>query len=290
MNGRGFSLIEVVVVVAIFAILGAVAGIFLRPAIDAFAAVQRRAELSDVADGALRRMTREIRLALPNSVRTAACGAGTCLELLLTRSGGRYRAANDDDSPVVTTEDPLQFTLADARFDTLGPMAGASSAQNIVPNADSVAVHNLGIPGADAYNGDNTSPIRSHASPSGSGIPGEDRITIDPKQFPLESPGGRFQVISGPLTFECVPGAVDAAGNGTGALRRWSSYAIQAAQPLAAPGGSVNALLASYVSACEIQYSSVALQSRGLVGIRLELTRGGETAVLYYEAHVSNVP
>jgi MSHA biogenesis protein MshO len=290
MKRRGFTLIELIVVVVLLAIVGAVAGLFIRPAIDAYISTQRRAELSDLADTALRRLGRDLRLALPNSVRTTACGAGTCLELLLTRTGGRYRAANDDNSPAATTEDALTFTAPDTQFDTLGSMVAATPSQAIVPNADRVVVHNLGIAGANAYAGDNTSLISSVTSPSGSGIPNEDRIVIAAKQFPLESPGHRFQVISGPVTFECVPGPADASGNGTGFLRRWSGYAIAAAQPTAAPGGAVNVVLAEFVTGCELQYDTLALQARGLVSIRLALSRGGETGVLHYEAHVSNVP
>jgi MSHA biogenesis protein MshO len=289
-RAAGFTLIELIVTVALLAILGAVAAVFIRPAIEAFISVQRRAELSDVADTAMRRLSRDVRLGLPNSPRTIACGAGTCLEILLTRNGGRYRSGNDDDSPAATTEDFLDFSAADNRFDTLGALVASSPSQAIVANADRVVVHNLGIPGADAYNGDNTSLITAFASPSGSGIAGEDRITIVPKLFPVESPGRRFQVISGPVTFECVPGGLDAEGNATGSLRRWAGYPIQAAQPTAAPVGAVNVVLAGYVSGCEFQYATLALLARGLVSVRLQLTRGGETGVLYHEIHVDNTP
>ena len=161
--------------------------------------------------------------------------------------------------------------------------------QTIVVNSDRVAVHNLGISGADAYNGDNTSLITGVASSSGSGIANEARLTISSKRFPLESPSNRFYVIDGPVSFECLPGALDSEGNGTGTLRRWSGYAIQPGQPIASPGG-VNALLASFVTACELNYAVLALQGRGLVGMRIELTRGGERVTLYHEVHVSNVP
>ena len=286
---RGFTLVEVIVTILLLAILGAVAGYFIRPAIEAFVAIQRRAELSDAADTALRRLARDVRLALPNSVRTTGCGAGTCLELLLTRTGGRYRVANDDDIPAATSENALDFAATDTQFDTIGPLSTLAG-QTIVTGSDRVAVHNLGITGADAYNGDNTSLITGFVSPSGSGIAGEDRLTITAKRFPLESPSNRFYVIAGPVSFECLPGALDSGGNGTGTLRRWSGYAIQPGQPTAAPGGSVNVLLANFVTACELDYAVLALQGRGLVGMRIELTRGGERVTLYHEVHVSNVP
>jgi MSHA biogenesis protein MshO len=82
----------------------------------------------------------------------------------------------------------------------------------------------------------------------------------------------------------------DAAGDGTGTLRRWSGYALQAVQPTAAPVGAIHAVLAANVSGCELDYTALPLVSRGLVGVRLAITRGGETVTLYYEAHINNVP
>ena len=66
-----------------------------------------RASLVDAADLALQRMSREVRLALPNSVRirsgtstgleTCAAGGGTvcAVEILRTADGGQYRSDFD---------------------------------------------------------------------------------------------------------------------------------------------------------------------------------------------------
>ena len=48
-----------------------------------------RAALVSVADSALQRITRGIRLALPNSIRIS--GSSGALEFLRIRTGGRYR-------------------------------------------------------------------------------------------------------------------------------------------------------------------------------------------------------
>src|SRR5262245_5020575 len=89
---RGVTLIELVVVIALVGILGALIVTFVQP-IRSYIDVGRRAALADAADGALRRIGRDVRLALPNSVRVDA--SGQFVELLLVRTGGRYRVGED---------------------------------------------------------------------------------------------------------------------------------------------------------------------------------------------------
>jgi MSHA biogenesis protein MshO len=203
-------------------------------------------------------------------------GSRQFVEFLLTKNGGRYRALSD---PADATKNVLDFSAADDAFDTLGLLPGGGDQQVLA--GDFVAIHNLGIPGADAYNlgaaNPNIAPISNFAATAG----GDHRISFNPpRQFPLESPGRRFFVVAGPVTYACVGGE----------LRRWSGYAIQAAQPTALPVGATQ-LLAEGVTACEFTYSSdIAQLTRGLVTIRLAITRNNETVVLYQQAHVNNVP
>ena len=91
----GFSLLEMVVVIAITGIIGAMVAVFMARPVQSYTDSVQRAEYSDIADTALRRIIRDLRLALPNSVRVAEVPAGSgifYLEFLLTSGGGRYRA------------------------------------------------------------------------------------------------------------------------------------------------------------------------------------------------------
>jgi MSHA biogenesis protein MshO len=277
----GFTLVELIVAMSVLAILAAMGAVFIRPIIIAYTGQQTRAELSDVAETAMRRMSRDVQLALANSVRITTPG-NTYLEILLTRTGGRYRS---EMGPGVG-EDPLTFAAPDNRFDTLGRLSVLPQ-QIVVAGTDQVVVHNLGAGVNDAYAGNNISPITAFAADGGP-AGNADRITITPFRFPLESPGRRFSVVSGPVTYECT-GVGVAGGNGTGELRRHDGYAINPAAPVAPP--TVNpAVLARYVSGCTISYALVALQARGVVAIQLTLTRAGENVSLYQEVHVNNVP
>ena len=90
---HGFTLVELVMVIAIMGVIGAVVAVFMRSPIDAYFDSARRAALTDVADTAVRRMARDVRKALPNSLRLPSSGSpGSCIEFIPTKTGGRYRA------------------------------------------------------------------------------------------------------------------------------------------------------------------------------------------------------
>lgn len=267
-------------VIVITGIIGGMVAVFLTAPIEQYTAVARRADMTDIADTALRRVARDLRMALPNSVRvTGTCdGTATCfIEFLPTGSascaagapclgGGRYRAGAGG------TDDELDFAAADASFEVLGPMPTVAA-------DDEIVVYNLGIPGADAYAGDNRATAAAPAAPV---------VNLAPAfLFPFDSPGRRFHVVTTPVTYACAP----VAGGVGGTLTRWQGYAIAAVQPVVLPAGGSSALLATNVSSCRFTYdSNVVAQRSGLVTMLLAITEQGETVTLYSASHVSNQP
>ena len=104
-RNAGFTLVELILVVTLCAVLGAmVASVLSRP-LDNFVGQSRRAELVDRGAVALSRMQRDIHLAVPNSLRVSA--DGQALELLGIHSAGRYR-------PNRTGSDSLAFASGTA--------------------------------------------------------------------------------------------------------------------------------------------------------------------------------
>lgn len=285
----GFSLVEMIVVIVITGIIGGIVAVFLKLPVQQYVDVARRADMTDIADTALRRIARDVRLALPNSVRVrgALSGAGSCngseacfLEFLPTSGGGRYRAGPPGDE--------LVFSAADTGFDVLGPMPAA------VAVGDQIVVYNLGITGADAYAG-NAAAADNRRAVSGVGASSISITSVN--RLPFDSPGHRFHVVTTPVTYAC---------DGAGTLWRYWGYAIQPAQTSVDSIAELDALvpsvitnrarLATSVGSCSFTYDAfVVAQRSGLVTMRLAITKpnpGGadETVTLYSATHVSNQP
>ena len=277
----GFTLIEAIMVMTITAVLAAGVAVFLRMPIDGYRDLARRTELSDIADTAVRRISRDLHLALPNSLRLPLAD-NSCLEFLPTTNGGRYRA--DVDGAIPPAGNVLTTAAATTSFDVFGPLSAAPAA------GDLIVVYNLGIAGANAYNRDNVAVV-SAATPS--------LITLNPPmQFPFASPGNRFHVLSGTeqaVFYACTGVGVDASsGNGTGTLFRLSAYGINAAEPAVCPTIATipanTPMLAQNVSTCQFTYTSGVTERSGLVALRLGISKSSEEVNIYHEVHVSNVP
>lgn len=284
---HGFTIVELVIVIAITGAMAAAVALFLRWPFQAYLDTGRRAGMSDAVDTALRRVARDLRVALPNSARVAVAGGATYLEMLPTITGGRYRAATDNAG----AGDILDFTIADLSFDMFGPFSVQPGQAPAAGNR--VVVYNLGAAsvGADAYQGNNTNTIANTGAGS---LPNESKITFagGSQRFPLPSPANRFQVISTPVTYTCTPGAVNAAGDGTGTLTRTFNYAIAAVQPTP-PAGGTTTLLTANVTNCQITYQPAggsATARNGIVSLQLAITLSNETVSLYHEVHINNAP
>jgi MSHA biogenesis protein MshO len=274
----GFTLVEMIMVIVITGIIGSMVAVFLKAPIDQYMDVARRAELTDIADTAIRRMARDVRTAVPNSVRVAGCGANPCVEYLPTRDGGRYRAAQDCTG--ACTGNVLDFGVPDGSFDIIGTANFASN--------DYIVVGSTQSDGNPPYDQTAAGILRLYAGAAGS----QTAVTYTNTAFPVwaELPSQRFDVVDGSqqaVTYACENLGVNASGNGTGRLRRYWNYGFNTAQ--VNPPGGQSAILADKVSACTIDYV-LPNQRFGMLAVRLTLTSGGESVSLYNEIHVNNAP
>jgi MSHA biogenesis protein MshO len=293
-TSAGVTLIELAITIALVGILGALIVNFVQP-VRSYIDSSRRAALADAADIALRRMGRDLRLALPNSVRVTNSGTVYYIELLLVRTGGRYRLESDPADTTATCPDGssssaasnvLTIGSADTCFKTLGDIPRIGE---VVTGSDYVVVFNLqpGTDKADAYQTAcgavcNKSLISTAANGAGS-----ERIEFASNTFTYESPGNRFFIIEGAVSYICDPSAKT--------LTRRSGYTIVATQPTTTFTGGTSALLANGVSGCTFTYDANISAGAGLATLALTLAMqdslgSTESVNLYNAVHVSNVP
>lgn len=318
---RGFTLVEGIVVMVITSILAGIMVLFIRRPVQSYIDSAERADMADVAEIALRRMTRELHGAVPNSIRWLEVGNTTLLEFIPTKAGGVYLSEEDAASapPSATPPQPLSFTDTTATgFDIVGPVPAAPYA--ITPG-DSIIVYNLGneIVDADAYsdgNGDANGVNRgivtviagnrvfirdpNWPSPPPSPPPPPSAAARNPFAVPFTrgrvanvSPGKRFIVATDPVTFACV----NDTATGRGTLTRISDYGFLPVQ-VAPPNKASRALMAANVYACRFSVQQMANQNTALIGLSIALARssagasanGLETVTLSHQIHVENTP
>lgn len=275
MKMRGFTLVELVMVITITGIIAASLTVFLVPAVNSYFDTRRRADLTDMADTALRRMGQDVRRAVPNSVRSVSA---TCFQLVPTSAGGRYRMA--PDTVTAGVEPYIDTSIATSAFDVLSPIP----ASEIPVNGDWVVIGNQNA--GDVYSGSNRGKIDSVASPA----TGRHRIALNPsKQFPVGYEGGRFVVVrdAEQTVFYTCHGRTLFRGSVNTITGVFTQLADQAA--CTAAGG---AIVATDVENCNFVYStgSGATVQSGFVWMRLELSRSGESVALAQGVHVDNYP
>jgi len=291
---RGFTLIEAVMVIVITGIVAGMVAVFIKSPVDSYFDSARRAELTDVADTVVRRMARDIRLALPNSVRNPTSGTDQCLEFMPTKIGGRYRA---NEEGATGSGDKQDFSITDASFDMLWLNSTLPAADQIAAG-DVVVVYNDGSASGSAYVGANAIQVASVGEPGGTAnttaitFVGTGTATpFNRKQLPSESPAYRFQVIPANehvVAYRCSGGVLYRHS------RQLTGAWVQPADcPTMAPVAA-SAVLAQNVTSCSLHYeapgSSTGLSRFGIVSISLEMTQSGESVTLYHQVHVDNTP
>jgi len=272
---HGFTLIEAVMVIVITGVLMAIVSRFIVEPVRAYLSSVARAALVDTADAALRRVGRDLRVALPNSVRVTP--SGLAVELIPTSGGARYATEGAGR---------LDFGVVDTSFDLVGPPLTLAASQQLV-------FYNLGtgITGSDAYaaNGTAAEQALSNRRTATNAAGSATTVTLSSAAgLPVGdfAPPHRVQAVGTPISYRCDLSA--------GTLTRYQGYGFLATQPDPPTGGS-SALLASGVTGCRFSYEAVAVAARAaLVTLQLTLststTAGTESIALHHAVHGDNLP
>lgn len=262
-HSKGFTLVELVVVIVIVGIISALGGMIIANHIQGYADVSRRAELVDSAESALRLMQREVRSAVPNSVRKIPEYEG--IVFLHTIAGGRYK---DLDFSQEIEEIPMVGELLDNSTEEIDRLSNSS-----------VVIFNTGNPPLDAHLQEephNRWPIDDvNAS-----VP---RFDLDePKDFPHPSPFNKFQIFDSQVRYV----------HEDSELWRYERDDEDITDPESTNNGDwgERALVASNVHEVEFAYDSGSPWRNALLTMELTLKDEGEKISLLHQVHVQNTP
>lgn len=280
----GFTLIELVITIVLTTIVVSFMSVFISGPVQSYTDSSRRAVLVDVAENSLRRVARDVRRALPNSLRITTSGGVVALEMLNTIDGVRYR----DRPPPGNPSKRLRFTAPDDAFNSVGTFNDIT--RPFSSTSHYLAIYNVGVPGANAYELANViTPPGTQIDIDSDATPNEDNVRLSPPfQFAFRSPGKRVYLIDEPVSYLC--------DGASGTLTRYSGYAIAPNQAnrdsdaeLLAAGAS-STLIANRIGACSMAYTPGTAQRAGLVSLAIDVAEAGETISLLHQVHVDNVP
>lgn len=258
MRVAGFTLVELVTVMMVMGILAIGTVRFISDSSIGFASTITRTELAGDARFAIDRMSRELRSALPGSVRTSS----SCIELIPVAAGSTYTSLPIAASTTSFTAVPVE------------PMPLAAGLRAAV------------YPGPSAYQLGSDSVISPQVvDVSAPDVENEVTVTMaSAHRFPAESPSNRFFLVEQPVSF-CIAGEQ---------LWRYSNYGFSASQPaLASLPASLpdRSLIAQQVTAAlPFSVSSATLARNAVIDINLDFARGDDVVSMQHLVQVRNVP
>ncbi|MBA6288071.1 PilW family protein [Colwellia sp. MB3u-4] len=276
-NQQGFTLIELVTVIVILGVLATGISSFLRFGTQSYTDAADRDALISTARFVVERLNREVRNALPNSIRTIGGDKNPCLEFVPI------------DKSVIYLDIPVAPEPASDSVEVL-MLAGALSSQY-------VAVYALNSD--DIYN--KKSGVIEKFLPFLPGDYSGDRQVVSTIRFDSEirfneeSPTERLYFIGSPVSY-CVEDQ---------AIYRYQAYGFgnydydsdgRPLRPLITKT-TEKVLMAEYVdnysssgTVLPFKTSAATLQRNGLALIRLKFARNLEEIVFNNEIQVPNVP
>lgn len=276
---QGFTLVELVIVITLTGVVAVLASTIVGNQVLGYVDMSRRAALTAKADMALQLMARELRSAVPYSIRVTG---GSAIEWVPVLSWGRYRKLVN-----AVQTDTLDFSAPDDQFEVL-----YANALPVLPASARMVVGNTssnGVDGVNIYGGAGTGvlvPAGSHVITPASttlSLLGNNIQFSASHQFSLASLASRFYLVNNATSYVC----------NAGTITRYEGYNIQATQPTngaAAPlSSAASAVLLENVTGCSFGYTAIDT-SHGLVTLTIQIEQDGESVTLYHVVNVENRP
>jgi len=259
-----FSLLELIIVLVLVSILAISLSGLTRDSVSSYIDAKDRSRLTQSSKWIVEKISREVREALPQSVRVGSASGYYCLEFMAIVNASSYIDLPETGS--ITSFNAVNYNL-------------------LTTNASFVAI--MPITTSSIYSGGSLASLASISQDS-----------VDPNQvvinlnaatsFANRSPQRRFYLLTSPISY-CL-------NDVTGKMWRYSNYTLSANQPLPPAGGS---LVGENLSANPwvFNYLVGTLSRSGLLQINLHsqnrarsFSGNQESIDLFQEVHVRNVP
>lgn len=263
-TNQGFSLIELVIVLVVMSVIGVGLVSLYTGSIQQYLDATRRAEMTASARLALERMGREIRNALPNSVRVSS--DNNCVEFRPILTGALYSELPTTSAGTTITASAFTLPAGNWSVSVMPLLTSDGSASDMYGSAP---LATAGIASVSAPDSNNQVTITLTAA----------------HRFPRTSPTHRLFVVGSATSF-CV--------STDGAVRRYQGYASTVVQPLAS-ALSNGQLLAEHVRTSDtsnsvFRYFPGSLERNAVLDLSLLLQLGDESLRYAHEVQIRNVP
>ena len=291
---RGFTLIELVLVIVLASIIVVVISTVFSHPLQGLVDQSRRGALVEQAAGAMNRMTRDVRLAIPNSLRVSA--DGQAVELMLIQGAARYRPNRTDREGLSFSTDIAgscgsstvdgrcdDFQVLDGSFDPTGALwmvmynIGAESGGAPVSGSNVWAPANPGVitPTGTTFN-------LLAGAPTGETLIAMGNLPTGGFRFAYASPQYRLYMAQSVVGYRCE----------NQQLLRYSYSTLLTSLPSEPPAGSNPEPLALNVDCSQtyFTYQMGTTQRGGLLSLTLHITLDSESFELLQQVHVDNAP
>jgi MSHA biogenesis protein MshO len=268
---RGFTLVELIMVIALSAVVAVMISTVMSRPLQGFVDSSRRAELTDLAAMGLTRITRDIRDAIPNSLclgDTCEGREGTSLRLMSISAAGRYQA-NRVDGGTERFDPPRCPTTGTCVIPVLG------GSVNPPTDLHWLVIYNTGgaVPGSSVWNSQSANP--AVMSDRVFGWSGDTLTGTAPGfRFKHASPQHRFYLSQQVVRYRC---------EGRRLLR-------DSASDLAFSTELATEVVLGSLSSCRFVYEPGDNSRLGLATLHVTLEQEGERVTLVRQVQVNNAP
>jgi MSHA biogenesis protein MshO len=254
---KGFTMVELIMVIVIAGILAIGSVQFIGQATQGYSDAADRQQLATIGWIASEKMSRELRNALPNSLRMNAALNGTCIEFIPVISGSHYKTL-----PVLAAANNFEIIPMPSSYSRVDGERVA-----VYPTSDT-----------DLYSQDVYSAVSKTTIKDIKSISGKDTYKLELNgnhQFLTDSPERRFFITQSPVMY-CINGD---------RLNRYSNYGFS--DSISSP--SSPQIIVNNVQSGLFNIAPATLTRNAVVTLQFTLVNGATHSV-DQEVQVRNVP